>query len=292
MNLNGLINEVSLEDINPETLKSLYLRGLAPLFVDRPTEKGKPGKPWPDAWWWWMLSKGVERVEEAANVSVIARKRLELHDYLITDYQQFAYIELWFPPVHSVNKVQAIYPVTGVHPYAGDDPTLESDVILDFPLEWVRLYPGGKLHLVPTQGTLSQVLLGRGGSYLPMIYGTMKYLPQLWRIEYIGGFYNSKLPFIVADAILKAAAIQALTVLADTLKPPGATGISTNFDGISRNYNFEVTGGSGKVASMFSSRLAAYRTELYGSPDETGHQLGGMLRAIRDRYQGINMSVA
>jgi len=290
--LTGLTSHVSLKDLNPDHLKATYLRGLEHLFVDRPTERGKPGKPWPDAWWWWMLSKGVERIEEGANVSVTSRKRLELHDYVLSDYQQFAYIELWFPPVHSVTKVQAIYPVTGVHPYAGDDPSIDSDVILDFPLEWVRLYGGGKMHLVPTQGTLSQVLLGRGGSYLPMIYGTVNYLPQLWRIEYIGGFHNSDLPFIVADAVLKGAAIQALTVLSDTLKPPGATGISTNFDGVSRNYNFEMSGAYGKVASMFSSRLAAYRTELYGSPDEQGHQLGGMLGAIRSRYQGINMSVA
>tara|TARA_R100000808_G_C2126921_1_gene136991 strand:+ start:328 stop:1191 length:864 start_codon:yes stop_codon:yes gene_type:complete len=285
--IKGLQKHVQISDISPTVLKNTYLRGLESLFVD------PDGTPWPDEWYYWWLSKGVERVEEVANVRVIPKKYVEFHDYILTDYVNFAYIELFNPPVMAVTKVQAIYPTTGgatVGAYS-DTAAENSNVIFDFPLEWVRLYEGGKMHLVPTQGTLSQVLLGRGGAYLPMIYGSLNYLPQLWRIEYIGGFMNQTIPFIVVDAIYKAACIEALTVLSDTLRPPGVTSLASAVDGISRNFNFEI--GNQKVSALFSSRLGSYTKDLYGS-DEGGRDdmiRGGMLLTIKQRYQGISMAV-
>lgn len=285
----GLQKHVNLDDITPEHLKKNYLRGLESLFVD------PDGTPFPDDWYYWWLSKGVERVEEVANVSVIPRKRVEFHDYVLTDYVNFAYIELFHPPVMAVTKVQAIYPVTGSQTtgaYSATDVDDNQNVIFDFPLEWVRLYEGGKMHLVPTQGTLSQVLLGRGGAYLPFIYGSLNYLPQLWRIEYVGGFMNQTIPFIVADSIYKAAVIEVLTVLSDTLRPPGVTNFNSSVDGISRNFSFEI--GRDKVSALFSSRISAYSKDLYGS-DSGGRDdmvRGGLLLTIKQRYQGISMAVA
>lgn len=288
--LTSPVTSVKIPDINPHNLKSLYLRGLVHLFVDRPIHEGDKPTPWPDEVFWWAISKGIERIEEGANVSVMPRKRTEFHDYILGDYIQFAFVKLWFPPVHAVTKVSAIYPVTG-SPSGLEFNAETENTIFDFPPEWFRLYPSGQLHIVPTQGTLSQVLLGRGGSYLPMIYGTLTYLPQLWRVEYIGGFHNTDVPFIVADAIFKAAAVQLLTTLSDTLRPPGVTSMATNFDGLSRSYSFE--NGGGRNAALFSSRISAYNTELYGSPEDSGtHQTGGMIKTIRDRYMGINMAVA
>lgn len=279
----GLVTHVDLNTITPNMLKRVYLRGLVKLFVD------EVGKPWEDSWWWWWLSKGVERVEEGANVSIMPRQRIEIYDFKLSDYTQFAYFDLYHPPVHAVTRVRAIYPVTGVTPTTVTEDN--AGILFDFPLEWVRLYPGGRLHLVPTSGTLSQVLIGRGGSYLPIFYGQLKYVPQLWRIEYISGFYSSSVPFIVADAVFKAAAIEALTVLADTLRPPGVKGMNTTYDRLNRTYQFE--GGGPKVAALFTSRINAYRSDLYGSPDEgSSYQKGGLLQTIRDQFQGINMAVA
>jgi len=282
----GLQKHVQLSNITPAVLKSNYLRGLETLFVD------PDGTPWPDEWYYWWLSKGVERVEEQANVKVIPHNYVEFHDYVLTDYVNFAYIELFNPPVMAVTKVEAIYPTTGGATVGAFDSTANnSNVIFDFPLDWVRLYEGGKMHLVPTQGTLSQVLLGRGGAYLPMIYGSLSYLPQLWRISYVGGFMNQNIPFIVVDAIYKAACIEALTVLSDTLRPPGVTSLASAVDGISRNFNFEI--GNQKVSALFASRLGAYMKDLYGS--DTGGRddmiRGGMLWTIKQRYQGISMAV-
>ena len=286
--IKGLQKHVPINDITPEILKNNYLRGIHSLFVD------PDGTPFPDDWYYWWLSKGVERVEEVANVRVIPHKYVEFHDYVLTDYVNFAYIELFNPPVMAVTKVEAIYPTTGgatVGAFNISDGENNSNVIFDFPLDWVRLYEGGKMHLVPTQGTLSQVLLGRGGAYLPMIYGSLSYLPQLWRITYIGGFMNQNLPFIVADAIFKSACIEALTVLSDTLRPPGVTSLASSVDGISRNFNFEI--GREKVSALFSSRLGAYYKDLYGS--DTGGKddmiRGGSLLTIKQRYQGISMAV-
>ena len=246
------------------------------------------GVPWPDDWYYWWLSKGVERVEEVANVRVIPKEYVEFHDYVLSDYVNFAYIELFNPPVSAVTKVEAIYPTSGGATVGALSSSENNNVIFDFPIEWVRLYEGGKMHLVPTQGTLSQVLLGRGGAYLPMIYGSLNYLPQLWRIRYVGGFMNQTLPFIVVDSIYKAASIEVLTVLSDTLRPPGVTSLASAVDGISRNFNFEV--GGQKVAALFSSRLGAYTKDLYGS-SEAGRVDSGMLQTIKERYQGISMAV-
>ena len=245
VNLFGLTNQIGISEINPDMLINNYLTGLEDLFVD------KEGIPWPNSWWWWRLSKGVERVEEGANITLMPRKRVEFHDYKQTDYIQFAYIELWHAPVLSVEKVSAVYPVTG--PPISQTGIDDRGVIIDFPIEWVRLYPGGKLHIVPTAGTLSQVLLGKGGSYLPLIYNHLSYLPQLWKIEYTAGFQNLYVPFIIADAVFKAAAIEALTVLSDSIRPPGTTNMEVSFDGLSRRYSFEK--GDKKAAAMFTSRI-------------------------------------
>lgn len=290
--LTRLLHALDLEQINPVTLKSVYLRGLVGLFTDPPVVQGAPPTPWPDELFWVFLSKGAERIKELANVIVAPERVLEVHDYRARDYVQMARLTLFKAPVHQVTSVKAVYPSTGV--VAGSTQAVNSDgsqTIFDFPLEWVRLYADGSLHLVPTQGSLSNIMLGRGGAYIPLVYGALEYLPQLWQIEYVAGFQNTKVPYIVADALFKIAAIEALTTLSDTLKPVGASSVSVSFDGISRNTQFE--SGRGRAAAVFASRIEAYQKEVYGSSEAVStHEVGGLIKQIRDRYHGVSMVVA
>jgi len=45
-----------------------------------------------------------------------------------------------------------------------------------------------QFHLVPTSGSLAQVLLGGGNGYLPFIFSGLSYLPGLWEVDYVSGF--------------------------------------------------------------------------------------------------------
>lgn len=282
-NLTELSSHIPLNEINPDTLINQYLTGLEHLFVDI------NGNPWPDSWWWWKLSKGLERIEEGSHVTVTPRKHVELRDYSFNEFKQFAYFKLYKSPVFSVKKVQAVYPITGGTPTGSSHPD-DRGIVVDYPVEWVRLYPNGDLHLVPTYGSLSKILIGQGGALVPPINSFLDYFPQHWRIEYIAGFQTEKIPFIIADAIFKAAAVEALTVLSDTVKPVGALSMETRFRGLIRKYSFER--GDTTTASVFTSRIRAYKADLYGDKGQSELQTGGLISAIRNRYCGINMSVA
>jgi hypothetical protein len=194
----------------------------------------------------------------------------ELHDYLIQDYHLFAFLSLYKPPVLEITQVALRYPSNNV------------DTV--FPLEWARLQAPNQLQLVPTQGTLSQVLIGQSGSYLPLIFSGIGYLPQLFRISYKAGFPPGTLPYDILDAICKLATISIFAARSDTIFPPGLTSLSLGIDGLSQSFGIL---NNGQLPAVFGSRIGYYRTELYGSGPGTG-----FLYDIRTRYHGIPMQVA
>jgi len=259
----------AIEDLTPEFLRETYLLGLE--FVD------KEGNPYPDNWYVQKINVAVAQFEQHTQLTVQPKDVVgEYHDYYIKDYEIFAYIQLFNYPVilqEETPVVRAVYP-TG-------------QFITTFPREWVRAdTQHGQVQLVPTQGTLSQVILGRGGSYLPIIYQGLGYLPQLFQVDYTAGFEHGKVPWTFLDAIAKLASVDVLSVMGDSVNPAGITSQSLGVDGLSESRGFVNTP---EYAPVFSGRIAQYQRDLFGDP-----RLGtpGLFNDIKSFYRGVNMWVS
>lgn len=251
-------------DLTVEYFKRNYLWNLD--FVDDQSQ------PLPDPYYIHKLSVAAATFERETKVRILRRNVLnELHDYYINDYAQFAYLQLHEYPVVSVTEISAVYP-TG-------------QAIMTFPNEWVRLTPShGQVQLVPTSGSLSQVIMGRGGSYLPLIFQGVGYLPQLFRVSYVTGFEDDKIPVDMLDAVCKLATIDVLGGVGDTIYPPGVTSISAGVDGLSQGVGIM---NNGQFPAVFAGRINLYRRDLYGERST----VEGVLYRIKDEYKGLNLKV-
>jgi len=258
----------SIEDLTPEFLKAKYLLGLK--FVD------ENGNEYPDDWYEQKIAVAISNFEHYTNLTVIPHEvENETHDYYIRDYEQYAFVQLYQYPIIETRDtplVKAVYP-TG-------------QFITEFPREWVRVeHQHGQIQLVPTQGSLSHVLLGQGGSYLPIIYQGLGYLPFLFAVSYTAGFAKGKVPQLFLDAIAKLACIELLSVIGDSVRPAGITSQSLSVDGLSESRGFQ---NSPEFAPIFSGRISQYKRELFGDP-----ALGkkGLFDEIKGYYRGLNMWV-
>ena len=288
----GLIRDLPFDQINPNLLLSFYLRGLQDLFVD------KDGTPWDASWFNFCISQGMMLVEQRCNIAIEPQQRVELHDYEHEQVSQYLLLNLEFPPVVDVVHFSAVYPADfqggGVPAWIQGSNTIKFDdiepgnVAFDFPKNWIRVREDGQVQIVPLAGGIDSAFLGVGSVYLPLLFGALYRLPQLWRVEYICGFHNQQVPFIVVDAIMKASAIEALSKVAETLRPPGVTNIELGLGNqVRRSYSLDAGRRRG-TAALFGDLLSKYREDLFGSRELPSkvHE-GGLLQQIRDKYHGI-----
>lgn len=255
------LSTIPLASLTPEYVRKHYLTGLK-LVDDR-------GEDLDDDWYTEHIATAIAKIESITNIDILQRVNVgEKHDYRIQDYIQYCFLQLFRVPALSVQAVRAVYPTR--------------EVLQVFPSEWIRLEPShSQIHLVPTQGTLSNVVIGRGGDYVPL-FSSLSYLPQLWEVDYISGFDPEAIPREVVQAICKLACIEMLQIVADTIAPLGQTSNSLSIDGLSqsRSYNLPV----------FKARIDKYSADL-GLPTSPGAPMGGgMLSQIRAAYLGINLA--
>jgi hypothetical protein len=256
---------VSIEDLTAKFLRENYLLGLK--FVD------ELNREYPDSWYLQKIAVAISNFEHHSNLTLTPREITgEMHDYYIRDYEQYAYIQLFHYPVIVKNDtpvVKAIYP-TG-------------QLITTFPREWCRVTAvHGQIQLIPTQGTLSSVILGQGGSYLPIIYQGLGYLPQLFHVDYVAGFDKGQIPQVMLDAIAKLATIDILSIMGMTALPTGITSQSYSIDGMSQSRGFLQ---SPEFAPVFSGIISQYKRELFGDA-----RLGtrGLFADLKSFYRGLN----
>jgi hypothetical protein len=256
---------VSLDDLTPQYLKDNYLTGL--VFT------GADNQEVPPSFFDEKLADAIARLETLTGIDVLERTVTgEVHDYHSTDYQMFAFMQLFRIPAQRVTAVRATYP-TG-------------QTVQVYPTEWVQLtVEHGQLHLVPTAGSLAQVMLGQGGGgadYLPFVFNGLSFLPGLWQVDYVSGFAPNAIPREVAAVICKLAAVEVLTVMSDLVGPLGVASSSLGVDGLSQSISRQLP--------AFKARLDALRVDL-GLP---GPGLGvdpkygsGAIGQLRRTYIGM-----
>lgn len=186
----------------------------------------------------------------------------EPHDFHAAEYLRFCWFNVYEYPVLSVNSITAIYP-TG-------------QVIMLFPQSWSKVYfKPGQINLVPTAGTLSQVLIGQGGGYLPLLSGRMDYLPQLFHLNYTAGFAEGKIPEVVNDAIGLRAATQIMGMAGTMVIESGLQSKSISIDGLSQSVA-AATGQFGPYSGLINNY---------------NQRLDDLIQNIMQDLQGIRMVV-
>lgn len=253
---------IALTQLTPAYVRTHYLTGL--------TLCGPDDEELSDDWYNEHIANAIAKVEDVTNVDILQRvNTAEKHDYYVGDYSRYAFLQLFRLPALEVSAVRAVYP-TG-------------QTIQVFPSQWVRLERvHSQIHLVPTSGSLSQVIIGQGADYLPLIFSGIGYLPQLWEVDYTSGFDQEAIPRMVIEAVCKTAVIEMLTQMSDLVTPIGQSSNSLSIDGMSQSKSYN--------QPAFKARIDKYTSDL-GMPAPGGTpEVGGLLSQIRNNYVGINLA--
>ena len=225
--------------ITPEQIRQRYLFGLD-LTDDQ-------GNPLPDSEYQHYILAAIAWLEHTLDIPILPTAFLrERHDYYRGDYPEFNIIQLDnYPVVGEIEEFRVEYP--------------SGQTVVNFPLEWIRLDRNhGIVRIVPTAGTLSEIIIGQGGSFLPAVYSGLDHLPDLFAISYTAGFEDGRVPANLLDIIGKKAAMGPLNIFGDLVVGAGIANISTSIDGLSQS----IGSTSSATNAGFGARLIQYQKEL------------------------------
>jgi hypothetical protein len=245
-----------LQVITVEQLKQRYLFG-----VDITDDRGNA---LPDEVFSHYILQAVQWLEHQLDIPILPTQFLnERADYYRQDYGQYNIIQLENYPVLSVEEFRVEYP--------------SGQTVVNFPLEWIRLdKTHGILRIVPTAGTLSEVIIGQGGTFLPAVYSGLDHLPDLFAISYTAGFENGKIPANLLDLIGMFASLGPLNIFGDLIAGAGIASTSISIDGLSQS-----------IGTTSSATNAGYGARVI----QYLKQIKEQIPILRRYYKGIRMSV-
>lgn len=210
------------------------------------------------------ILSAIEYMEHQLDIKILPTSFIELQDYNRNDYQAYNFIQLDNYPLISVEEFNVQYP-TG-------------QTVVNFPPEWLRLDKDhGHLRVVPTAGTLSEILIGQGGSYLPAIYNGLMSLPHLFEIRYTAGFDECRVPVNILDLIGMLASFGPLNIFGDLIAGAGIANVSLSIDGLSQSIGTT----SSATNAGYGSRIIQYTK-----------QIKDQIPLLRRYYKGTRMAVA
>ncbi len=259
-----------LSDLSAQYLRDNYLLGLK--FVD------DSKNPYPDSFYEAKIDVAIAQFETHTNLTFVPTQFVnELHDYHAKDYAAFALLQLFHYPVLIKSPDYALPAVSA---------QLGTQTLTTFPPEWVRTEQArGQIHLLPTVGTISQVIMTMSGQYLPLIFGRGGYMPQLFSATYWAGFDPAAIPRLIIDIIAKLAAIEILSIMGITVYPPGISSSSIGADGLSTSRSINQ---GQDTAPVFSGLIKQYKADLFGNPSM---KIDGLINQLQMYYGGMTMTV-
>jgi len=191
------------------------------------------------------IMSAIRWLEHQIDISILPTQFIEKHDYYVQDFAAFQFIQLDQYPVIEVSEFRVQYP-------SGQN-------IIQFPPEWFRVNAAeGHVQIIPTAGTLSEILIGQGGSFLPAIYTGLQHLPQLFEITYTAGFEDGKIPRNIIDVIGMFASLGPFNIFGDLIAGAGIATISLSLDGLSQNIGTT----SSATNAGYGSRIIQYLKQI------------------------------
>jgi hypothetical protein len=204
------------------------------------------GYPFPNSMFEFAIRAAIDNLEKVIGVKLKPTVILqEMQDYFVNEYKDFAFIQLNEYPIVSVEQVSIQYP------------TAQSPVI--FPVEWIQINKmHGQIHLIPTSGSLSQILMGTGGDYLNFVWRGWEFMPNLWRVNYTAGFPRGQVPNDLVGIVGRMACFYPLNIAGDLVGGIAIASKSIGIDGLSQSINTT----SSPENAGYSARLRQYEREL------------------------------
>jgi hypothetical protein len=227
--------------------------------------KDDDGNEMPDALIEFYIKSATRYVERELSI-ILGTKEIvnEAHDYYYDDYTAFGHVKLLHYPVQRVKKYAIQFPL--------------SNEGLEFDPRWFKVDSvGGQVNLIPTEGTFSAILLGQGGSFLPLLYSGRDYIPYIISIDYTAGFEDGEVPEDILEVIAMKAALGPLNIAGDLIAGAGIANQSISLDGLSQT-----------VGTTSSATNAGYGARII----QYEKQIKTLLSTIRSNLKGIQMVVA
>lgn len=237
--------------LSVQELKDVYLFGLD-LTDDA-------GNPYPDVVFEWSIKFAVDWLEKELDIKLRPTRIIENYDYYRADYQSWVYIKTRQGPIiddlrdvatvdlpdTSLTRVEVIWP--------------SRQRVLEFDQTWIKIRPDiGHINIIPAAGTLSQVLLTSGGSFLPLLAEGRDFVPDLFKVSYTAGFASGTLPFDLREIVGKKASFGPLNIAGDLLGGAGIASQSIGIDGLSQSFNTT----SSATNAGYGARLLQYSKEI------------------------------
>lgn len=239
-----------------DQLKARYLFGVS--FLD------DYGNILPDAVFAHYILQAIRWFEHQIDIPILPQRFIDHHDFHRNAYDAFNILQLDNYPVISVEEFRVQYP--------------SGQSVIVYPKEWMRLNKEhGQIQVVPTAGTLSEFLIGQGGTFLPAIYSGMHYLPQLFTVEYTAGFEEGKVPANIVDVIGMFASLGPFNIFGDLIAGAGIASISLSMDGLSQS-----------IGTTSSATNAGYGARII----QYLKQIKDQIPNLRRYYKGCRMVVA
>lgn len=203
------------------------------------------GNEFPEAAYQHYILTAIRWLEHELDISILPTTCVEKHDYYVRDYNAFSMLQLDLYPVISVEAFRVQYP-------SGQN-------VVVWPEEWWRInHAEGHIQIVPTAGTLSELLVGQGGSFLPAIYGGLGYLPQLFEIAYTAGFEEGRIPRNLIDVIGMFASMGPFNIFGDLIAGAGIANTSLSIDGLSQTIGTT----SSATNAGYGARITQYSKQI------------------------------
>jgi hypothetical protein len=194
-----------------------------------------------------FILTAVSEFESSIRIPVSPVRNVEKFDFKRPDDMEFSPHRLARWPLLKVEKLEALWPGRA----EGQE--------YSYPTDWVTTQEdNGLIRIVPTSGSINNAdanfvfsITGRA-----LALGGQQMWPNVWRITYVAGFENDKIPHIVNHCIGVMAAIAVLSQMGPAIFPINSFGVG--IDGLSQS-----TGNAGpQWLSQRLQELTAERDKL------------------------------
>ncbi len=243
---------MKIEDVNSTFLRDNYLFGV-PL-------EDMYGNEMKESLLEHYIKAAIEYTQRMLQITIIPTEVEENHDYYMSDFNSWAFMQLYKRPVASVESVSMF---------------LGTREVVKFPIEWIKLSKiSGQIQMFPQNGGASGMIIGRGGNMMPLITGQYNYAPQLWKVKYTAGLED--IPEDMVEYIMKRASVGILQVWGDLIIGAGIANQTISIDGLSQS-----------IGTTQSPEFSGAGARIKNYTDD----MKILEKALRDTYLGINMTI-
>lgn len=200
--------------------------------------------PYPESMYVEFIRSAITQLESELDVPLLPVQITdEKHDFNREDYRAYVWMMLKKSPAIQVDEIRMVMP--------------GEVTVMTFDPTWVHLQQdSGQVQVVPGAGVAGSILLGAAGAYMPLIYGSNRSVPDLFRVDYLAGLFP--LPGVLKDMIGMLASYGPFNTAGDLIAGAGIASKSLGIDGLSQSIGTT----SSATNSGYGARILIYAKKL------------------------------